>query len=131
MGNVTRAAQASGIDRNTAYAAKDNDPKFAADWADAEKGALDTLEAEAYRRAVEGVQKPVFYQGEECGLVREYSDMLLTTLLKARAPEKYRENAKVEHSGSVSVPIEIIEVVKQSEGTDAEPSNEVWEAIEI
>ena len=32
--------------------------------------AVERLEAEADRRAVEGVLEPVFYQGEECGQVR-------------------------------------------------------------
>lgn len=35
--------------------------------------------------------------------VREYSDTLAIFLLKAHAPEKYRENSKVELSGSLAV----------------------------
>jgi len=30
--------------------------------------------------------KPVYYQGEQCGEVREYSDTLLIFILKARDP---------------------------------------------
>ena len=45
-------------------------------------GHCDALEAEARRRAVEGVRKPVFYQGVICGWVGEYSDTLLIFLLK-------------------------------------------------
>lgn len=49
------------------------------------------LEAEAVRRAYEGVDEPVFYQGSECGEVRKYSDTLLMFLLKGMMPNKYRE----------------------------------------
>jgi hypothetical protein len=36
------------------------------------------------------------------GKVREYSDTLTIFLLKAHAPDKYRDNAKVEHSGTIA-----------------------------
>lgn len=49
------------------------------------------MEAEAFRRGVKGTEKPVFHQGVECGRIREYSDTLLITLLKANRPAKYRE----------------------------------------
>jgi hypothetical protein len=34
--------------------------------------ACDAIEAEMRRRAIEGVQKPVFYKGEVCGYMTEY-----------------------------------------------------------
>src|SRR5688500_13720784 len=65
QGNVSRACDAAKIERKTAYRAKDSDPVFAEAWADALDVAADALEAEAWRRAVDGVEKPVgFYQGE-------------------------------------------------------------------
>ena len=42
------------------------------------------MEDEAVRRAVEGVPRPVFYQGQIVGAVQEYSDELLIRMLKAR-----------------------------------------------
>ena len=48
--------------------------------------ARDNLEAEAYRRAVEGVERPVYQGGRLVGTVREYSDSLLTIMLRARHP---------------------------------------------
>jgi hypothetical protein len=54
--------------------------------------ACDILEAEAHRRAVEGVEKPVgWYKGRPGGYVREYSDVLLIFLLKGLRPEKYKD----------------------------------------
>jgi hypothetical protein len=45
------------------------------------------LISEATRRAVHGVEKGVYYRGELVATETEYSDTLLTTLLKARVPE--------------------------------------------
>lgn len=67
------------------------------------KAAVLGLEDEAHRRAFEGVDKPVFYQGDECGTIREYSDTLAIFLLKAHNPEKYRENSKVELEANIRV----------------------------
>ncbi len=75
---------------------------------------VEKLEQELHRRGVEGVPRPQMYKGEvvhhrdpETGelkkddtgepipvVIREYSDRLLELELKARAPEKYRENQR-------------------------------------
>jgi hypothetical protein len=44
------------------------------------------LESVAYQRAVNGVEKAVWYQGEKVGTEIEYSDRLLSEMLKARVP---------------------------------------------
>lgn len=48
-------------------------------------------EQEAHRRAVDGIDEPVFYKGDECGHIRRYSDRLLEFLLKADNPQKYAQ----------------------------------------
>lgn len=59
------------------------------------------MEQEAFRRAVEGTEKPVFGSmgfrmgSGEIGRVREYSDTLLIFLLKGARPEKYRERTEI------------------------------------
>ncbi len=100
--NVTAAARDAGISRQAAYAAREGDREFADAWEDAIDQAVDSMESEARRRAMQGTEKPVFYQGEECGRVREYSDQLIMFLLRAHRPEKYRENVKLDHSGSIT-----------------------------
>jgi hypothetical protein len=45
------------------------------------------LEHAAKLRAVDGVVKDIYYQGEVVGTERVYSDGLLTTMMKARLPE--------------------------------------------
>lgn len=63
-GNVSRAARVAGISSSTAYALRKTDADFAAAWADAHEDAGDNLIAEARRRAVDGVNEPVIYQGQ-------------------------------------------------------------------
>ena len=82
------------------------DASFAKRWKEADDVAVELMEAEADRRAVEGTDKPIYYQGEQCGQVREYSDTLLIFRLKARRPEVYRE--RFEHSVDPDRPLTII-----------------------
>jgi len=76
----------------------------------------DYLEQEAQRRAVDGYEEPIVHKGIQAFVrdaetgnleldangkpipltVRRYSDRLLEILLKARRPEKFRENMKIE-----------------------------------
>ena len=91
IGDITLTAKVTGIDRSTHYKWLEGDPEYQLNFAAADKQALDVLESEAYRRAVKGVNKPIYYKGQRCGYVREYSDSLLIFLLKGNAPEKYRE----------------------------------------
>jgi len=56
---------------------------------------VENLEAEAWRRAVEGVEKPVFQGGVQVGVIREFSDSVLMFLLRARKPEVYWERYDV------------------------------------
>lgn len=91
-GNARDSARAAGVDRATAYRHREKDEGFADAWEAALQDATDSLEMEARRRAVEGVEEPVFHKGERVGSVRRYSDTLLIFLLKAHRPEKYRDN---------------------------------------
>jgi len=71
-----------------------NDPEFCdnEDHAFVEGNAA--LEAEARRRAVEGVSKPVFHNGLIVGHIQEFSDRLLERLLMARDPYTYCAQAR-------------------------------------
>lgn len=92
---VCDACAAVGYSYNSAYLYRKADPAFDAAWDDANEAATQRMEREADRRAVEGYDKPVFYEGEECGVERKYSDTLLIFRLKAKRPEVYRERAEV------------------------------------
>lgn len=95
-GNVTRAAESAGVNRVSMYQRRTKDKRFAKQWDEAAAIGAARLEDEARRRAVEGWEEPVFYQGEQCATVRRYSDTLLICLLKAHHPEKYAERNKTE-----------------------------------
>lgn len=92
-GIVSHAATAAGIDRQTAYNEYHRNKDFAATWEDAIEAATDSLENEAIRRARDGVEEPVFYQGEQVGKIKRYSDSLLMFLLRANR-SKFRNDAK-------------------------------------
>ena len=100
---VSAACGAAGYKRRRVYQWRADDEEFADRFREADEEAVDRMEAEADRRAVDGVDKPVFYRGQLCGSVREFSDTLLMFRLKAKRPDRYRENSKVEHTGGVKV----------------------------
>ena len=103
-GNVRQAAKAVGFSANRFYVHRRQDPPFAAAWEEAMQHAMDiVLEPEAIRRAVEGVEKAVYYQGEPVGTVREYSDTLLIFLLKGGKPDKYKDRREVFHRGTIAL----------------------------
>lgn len=63
-GNITVAAHAVDVDRSTTYRWRECDPDFDRECQDAIEEAADLIEAEAYRRAVHGIEEPVVYQGQ-------------------------------------------------------------------
>lgn len=105
-GNVTVACDKAKIDRTWAYEVRNQDPEFAQAWDVALEEATERLEAEARRRAADGVLEPIYYQGKRVGSVRKYSDTLLIFLLKAHAPDKYRERSSIEHEGDLTIRVE-------------------------
>lgn len=94
-GNVSQACLAAGLSRRTLLQRRKLDSDFAMLWDAAREIAVDGLEQEARRRAVDGVDEPVFYQGEKCGTIRRYSDNLLAKLLQAHRPHLFRERHSV------------------------------------
>lgn len=101
--SLGHAAEQAGVARQTVLGWR-KDPAFAARYDEAIERGTDVLEDEARRRAVEGVDRPVFQGGECVGHVREFSDNLMTILLGGRR-DKYRRQ-KVEHSGPDGGPIQ-------------------------
>lgn len=88
---VLHAARAAGIDRVTHYRWLASDPDYAQAFAQASEDAVERMEREAVRRAVEGVEEPVYQGGKLVGHINRYSDTLLIFLLKAARPDRYRE----------------------------------------
>lgn len=104
--SITHAVRSVGIARSTAYKWRDDDPAFAAEWDEAVEEGCDVLEDEARRRAL-GYDEVTMEGGVEVKRVTKYSDNLLMFTLKARRPEKFRDNSRVEHAGDGGGPIQI------------------------
>ena len=93
-GNSVRiAADAAGVAFDEPYKWRAADTTFAERWQRAEDAGTDLIEEEAYRRAVTGVEKPIYRGGEVVGHVADYSDSMLMFLLKSRRPERYGAKA--------------------------------------
>src|SRR5262249_4356684 len=95
----TVAIQIAETSRTRVYELRKADPAFAAAWEEAEEIAVDVLEAEARRRAVDGVPEPLVSAGklvrDDDGqpiAIKRYSDHLLLALLRAHRPPR-RERA--------------------------------------
>lgn len=128
-GNVSAAARAVGLARSSAYRLRQKDAAFAAAWEDAEQEAVDLLEQEARRRALEGVSEPLLGGGKlirdddgRIMTIRRYNDRLLEMLLKAHRPEKFRDRAESHATGAepragALPPVTIVV------GADAEPAS--------
>lgn len=93
--NVRAACEKAGVSRTTAYRIRNSDARFARRWDEAIESSVDLLEIEAARRAIKGVEEPVYYKGKVVGTVKRPSDALLMFLLRAHRPAKYRENHKL------------------------------------
>lgn len=126
-GSVTKAAEAAKISRSIHYRRLKEDERYKAAFEAAQEIAVAVLEDEALRRAVEGVEEPVTYQGQPSYevvrdendnpvmvpgtklpktrpvTIRKYSDSLLQFLLRGAKPEKYRERFTGPRGGSLSL----------------------------
>ena len=102
--NVTESARLVGVSRRCAYDHKEADPEFSQAWEEAVDEAADRLEREAWRRGVEGIDKPVTYQGVITATYKEYSDRMLELLLKAHRPEKFKDRQETDHRFPDGIP---------------------------
>ena len=119
---IAHACKAVGIERSTAYRAREADPEFAQAWDEALEEGIDRAEQEAFRRAVVGYEEPVVHQGRLSYLyeryvdddgkeqyrpaldangqpvpltVRKHSDALLALILKGRRKKIYAERTEL------------------------------------
>jgi hypothetical protein len=127
FGVIGTACKAVGVDRSTAYNHREQFPDFAEAWDQAREDAADLFEEELRRRAIEGVVKPVYYEGRRVddGTIKTYSDTLLIFRLKALRPEVYREHFdhRISGPGGGALQINIVPAKmpkpKADEGGDA------------
>jgi len=101
--SVAAAADQAGVARRTVYYRREKDADFASEWDAAIEDGTDRLEDEAFRRALEGTEKSIYYQGKAIGSVRDYSDSLLVFMLKARRGDKFKDSIKSDGKESLNV----------------------------
>lgn len=102
------AAAECGLGRRTVFTWREDDVEFAKAWADAVETGIDILEQEARRRAEVGCLKPVFQGGVQVGQMREYSDTLMSLLLKGRRRDIFNVE-RHEHTGADGAPIDVVQ----------------------
>lgn len=108
--SVIDACNGSHARRRKLYRLRHNDTDFDQRWREAFAQGTDALEAEAQRRAVQGVDDvKVIGSGDMQREVafKHYSDTLLIFLLKARDPARFRDNHKVEVTGKNDGPVQV------------------------
>jgi intein/homing endonuclease len=144
-GRIDLACAAAGVDRTRHYDWL-KDPKYRAAFEQARERAVDLLEAEAWRRAREGVEEPIVQGGrrvveaidvpeldgdgkptgkmvkvERALVIRRYADQVLMFLLKGRKREVYGDKLEASgKDGSPLFPVSAVRAYMQSVPDDEE-----------
>jgi hypothetical protein len=114
-GLLSRAAETAGLDIGRVRRRMQKDPRFCEliDMAIAYRREI--IVDEAMRRAVHGIDEPIYYMGAICGYKRVYSDSLLSKLMEGYDPEKFRANHKVTVEGNIGVATMILPALASSD----------------
>lgn len=118
-GNVTLAAKHAEMERSSHYRWLREDEGYREAFDHAHAEACDHLEAAARKRAIEGWEEPVFYEGQQCGVKQRYSDACLIFLLKGNHPHKFGDKVEQTHKGDADNPVTIFEL--PSNGRETKP----------
>jgi hypothetical protein len=129
-GNVQAGCNKAGVSRNSVYRWLEKDETFSLRYEQAKVAYCDLLRQEINRRGARGVLKPVYYQGEKVGTIREYSDTLLIFQAKAKMPE-YRDKVQVEQTGGIDVRTlaTLRAVVERAFPDDADAAERIADAL--
>ncbi len=108
---ICAAARKTGVNPATVWDWRQDDEKFRLAFEamriKVEQMIVAKLEAEADRRAMQGVTRGIFFKGLRVADEKEYSDTLLIFRLKGLAPEKYHDRHEVGGLGGGPIPIAI------------------------
>lgn len=89
------SAKLAGVSLRAVHREYERDEAFHESCIDAMEEMADELEAEARRRAVEGVTEGVYYQGDRVDDKQVYSDTLLAKLLTGRRPTVFGDKREI------------------------------------
>jgi hypothetical protein len=93
-GNLRASAAHIGVVPSAVYAAAQKDQRFRDAIELARHKASHAIETELRRRGIEGYEEKVFFQGEQVGTQKRYSDRLLELLAKGNM-EKYGKTSEI------------------------------------
>jgi hypothetical protein len=102
--SVSEAAAASGFSSSALYSRRKTDADFAEAWRLALEDSTDILEKEARRRAIDGVEEPIYQGGLLVGTKTVYSDSLLSLLLKGRRKDIFSERRELTGKDGADLP---------------------------
>ena len=122
-GLVNSAATTAGVTKRTVDRLRESSAEFDYAVETALEEAADELELEARRRAVEGVEKGVWYQGEEVGTELQFSDTLLTTLLKAKRADEFAERKQITGAGGTPLTVVVRTFGESPDAAGANPQS--------
>jgi len=136
---IKHACEAAGVDRSTAWRAREADPEFADAEREAMEEGIDKAEAEAFRRGVVGFEEPVVDKGRlayryeryvdpegaehyrpmlgDNGqpiplTIRKHSDTMLVLVLKGRRKKVYAD--RTELTGAEGAPVQFDETTRSA-----------------
>jgi len=92
---VIHSCEQSGISYEELLRRRHADPAFELRFQQAYDKGIEALEEEAVRRAFTGVEKPVFYRGQQVATLTECSDALIQFLLKGNKKAKFADRSEV------------------------------------
>ncbi|MDX9802916.1 MAG: hypothetical protein RBS96_02655 [Dehalococcoidales bacterium] len=125
-GNISKTCKECGVSRRAIQYILDSPPDdprrqfFEPLFNEARALGTEALIDEAIRRAKEGVEEPVFYQGTVSGTITRYSDSLLKFLIGGQ--DKRYSSMRHEVTGFDGGPLELIKKIDLVDFTDEELS---------
>jgi hypothetical protein len=109
-GDMLGACKAAGVSVMFVDRWRKDDKEVDEALAEAERVGTQGLVSAAIERAVKGVKEDVYYKGIVVGEKTNYSDSLLTTLLKAKVPEFHKDS----EGGGVQVNVNVANVMPRA-----------------
>lgn len=93
---VGPTCQAAGVHPRTFHARLKHDSTFAALYDDLVDQAKDAIRSELHRRAIDGIERPVYQGGRVVGSITEYDNKHLEWLAERLMPEEYHLPLRIE-----------------------------------
>ena len=90
-GTIVAAAEATGLSRTNHYVWM-RESAYQRAFAEAENEAVERAEAAVRQRAIDDIERPVYFQGRVVGSYKVYSDTLALRYLEAKRPDVWKQH---------------------------------------